>query len=238
MRGRSAWIVVPPLLGILIALSSCDGQRALVGSPGPGQPPPDALGRAPEDAAAPPDAPDVGGDARQAEAGVDASALEGGGDRACIKPMKGAMAPCNMDSDCDDAFLVCRQMQAFGCRSPDPSDPNAVPSCFQWNQPTDLPICPDEAQVILGFCWAKYQLPCHVDSDCGPAGFSCSGSGTCNQTGSGPCTTDSDCPQEWSCYAPCPCPTGPPGKLWCYPPFAEFNCPACLVGPFDGGADL
>jgi hypothetical protein len=94
----------------------------------------------------------------------------------------------------------------------------------------------------LNSCVPSYQLPCKMNSDCGPAGFICNPNAhtSCTPAGCMPiagcesqytgmlCSSDSDCPAGWSCYAPPPPQGGPPGggppeAMRCYPPFASFN---------------
>lgn len=146
------------------------------------------------------------------------------------------MSPCSVDSDCGNAYLTCVPQTVYACRDPG-ADAGSGPS-------KDLPICPTTAQVTENQCTVRYQLPCQVDSDCGPAGFtcdhSCSNSGTscgiCSEDGPGPCSSDDQCPQGWSCYTPCPCGSTPFTGGSCNPPFAIFNCPACITTSVDGGS--
>jgi hypothetical protein len=111
---------------------------------------------------------------------------------------------CSVDSDCGNPYLAC-------------------------------------APAPVSQCVPSYQLPCKTSSDCGPAGFTCNpNAGTnCSAAGCMPvarcesqytlCSSDSECPAGWSCYAPpggvAPPPGGPrtSDPMACYPPFASFN---------------
>jgi hypothetical protein len=147
---------------------------------------------------------------------------------------------CSYDGGCGNPFLVCAPSNGVACRDPDASAPVS----------SGLPVCPMTAPVTLDLCAVRYDLPCRVDSDCGPAGFtcnrqavsSCEGAaadtdcGYCDgQAQEGPCTGDGDCPAGWSCYSPCPCATSSATAMGCYPPFAAFGCPACIVTVPDAG---
>jgi hypothetical protein len=152
----------------------------------------------------------------------------------CGPPME--TAPCRTDSDCRSAYLVCvppDYVTVTICR-----DPNASPdpSCPVFPELSAAPICPQTIRVTSTICEVRYQRPCTVDSDCGPAGYMCV-SGGCRQTLSGAaCNSASDCPTEWDCYAPCACPgSGVSAKTVCVPPFAQFGCPECPAVTSDGG---
>ncbi len=145
---------------------------------------------------------------------------------------------CSEDGGCGNPFLVCMSQNAFACRDPDASAPDS----------SGLPVCPTTASVTLDLCTVRYNLPCRVASDCGPGGFTCDlqAPGSCQgaaadaacgycEAQEGPCTGDGDCPAGWSCYSPCPCATSPAESKGCYPPFAMFGCPACLVTVPDAG---
>jgi hypothetical protein len=139
-------------------------------------------------------------------------------------------APCRTDFDCRSAYLVCVPPDYVTielCRDPDAgADPS--PACPVFPQYATAPSCPQTVRVTSTVCEVRYQRPCTVDSDCGPAGFMCAGGG-CRQTQSGaPCNSASDCPTGWQCYAPCACSTsGVAATSVCEPPFAQFGCPAC-----------
>lgn len=141
--------------------------------------------------------------------------------------------PCAVDSDCGNAFLTCVPQMVSACRDPDASVAGAGCSA-PWNQPVDLPLCPAQEQLILNLCAVRYQRLCQVDTDCGPDGFTCD-QGNCTEVAEDTCSTDAECPGGWSCYAPCPC-GDTVGTKRCYPPFAEFGCPICIIGTgADGG---
>ena len=155
---------------------------------------------------------------------------------------------CSADGGCGNQFLICMPASGVACRDPDASVTDA--ETLQLSVPTsDLPICPMTAPVMLDVCMVRYNMLCRVDSDCGPAGFTCNrqtlntcqdagadaACGYCNGKG-GPCSSDGDCPQGWSCYSPCPCATNSAEPKGCYPPFAMFGCPACVAGVFDAGS--
>lgn len=138
---------------------------------------------------------------------------------------------CSTDTDCADPYLVCAPGIVFVCHDSDAG-----------TDAGNAPIC--TGPVNLTSCMVRYQRPCRVDSDCGLAGFSCNrqapnncqgddagttACGHCDQTAGGPCTSNDACPQGWSCYSACSCPTNPPGPKGCYPPFAWFSCPNCGV---------
>jgi hypothetical protein len=141
---------------------------------------------------------------------------------------------CTSDADCGNPYLTC-----------------ALPPGTVCGPVSDPPV--NDAGYTCGpgtfrVCTARYNLPCQVDTDCGPAGFACINSGCgwvngvpvtdcphCEPTGSGPCSSDGDCPQGWSCFSPCPCPTGTPLPKSCNPPFETWACPVCIVASVDGG---
>jgi hypothetical protein len=130
-------------------------------------------------------------------------------------------APCAVAADCHNPYLTCASQTFEACReSGDVVDPG-------------LPTCPMQVQVTEDICSVTYQLPCHTNSDCGPAGFSCS-QGICQETGEQPCSNAHQCPVGWLCGPICPCgPVSPDAGGTCVPPFAIFNCTACSI---DGGA--
>jgi hypothetical protein len=72
-----------------------------------------------------------------------------------------------------------------------------------------------------------------VDSDCGPAGFTCNAGVCAELPTTHPCAGDDDCPQGWSCYSPCPCNGTDTEPKGCYPPFAQFHCDVCITGTVD-----
>ena len=152
-----------------------------------------------------------------------------------LQPQGQPMSPCSVDSDCGNAYLTCVLQTVYACHEAG-ADAGVVPA-------NNLPVCPTTAQVTENLCSVRYQLPCQVDSDCGPAGFTCSHAcsngmttcGICSEDGSGSCSNDDQCPQGWSCYTPCPCGRAPSTGGLCNPPFAIFNCPACIITPVDGG---
>jgi hypothetical protein len=108
-------------------------------------------------------------------------------------------APCGVDSDCHDGFLVCVR--------------------------SSVDACGDETDAATGSCKVRYQLPCVTEGDCGPTGFTCASS-RCVQTGTTSCATAGDCPSGWACAAPCACGDAT-AKKSCIPPFAVFSCPEC-----------
>lgn len=135
-------------------------------------------------------------------------------------------SPCRVDSDCQNPYLVCERPNGgvFVCRDPQAVVDLACPSLVD---ATNVPTCPTTEPVPYSVCTVRYQRPCTVDMDCGPAGFMCTG-GRCEGAGSlTTCSTAADCPAAWDCYAPCACP-GIEGTKVCEPPFAEFGCPACV----------
>ena len=94
---------------------------------------------------------------------------------------------------------------------------------------------------IQNQCAIRYDRPCTVDSDCGPAGYICTpacpdaGSASCSACLGGtscnhcvvnapstPCTSDDQCLTGWSCYDLCN--TGNPATLACRPPFLISLC--------------
>jgi len=139
--------------------------------------------------------------------------------------------PCSVDSDCGNPFLDCVSQLATLCRDPNSPSADAGSETLPGNIPDNLPLCPTVAQVTVNLCSVRYQLPCRVDSDCGPDGFTCNG-GQCSQPPLTTCDGDAVCPQGWSCYAPC---GGCGYSNYCYPPFAIFSCPLCLGSFVDGG---
>jgi hypothetical protein len=97
---------------------------------------------------------------------------------------------------------------------------------------------PGPTPITANLCGIRYQRPCNVDSDCGPA-FTCTFSsacaagstcGTCRVEPGTPCVTSADCPKEWDCYAPCACTNA---QTICVAPFERFGCPECapIQGP-------
>ena len=76
-------------------------------------------------------------------------------------------------------------------------------------------------------CAVRYLSLCSSNSDCGPAGFTCNQFSCVALPTTSPCASNGDCPQGWSCYAPCPCRNTDNAK-GCYPPFLQFNCPVCI----------
>jgi hypothetical protein len=129
--------------------------------------------------------------------------------------------PCSVDSDCGNPFLTCVAQQATMCRDPNSQDPSAgMPRLG--NVPVALPTCPTTAEVTANLCSVRYQLPCRVDSDCGPDGFTCP-DGRCSSQPPAQCTDDRECPQGWSCSDPC---CG--GRMTkCYPPYSVTSCGLC-----------
>jgi hypothetical protein len=139
--------------------------------------------------------------------------------------------PCSGDSDCGNPFLACVSQMATLCRDPNSASADAGSETLPGNIPNNLPLCPTVAQVTVNLCSVRYQLPCRVDSDCGPDEFTCNG-GQCSQPPLTTCSGDAVCPQGWSCYAPC---GGCGYSKYCYPPFSMFSCPICLGSLVDGG---
>jgi hypothetical protein len=145
----------------------------------------------------------------------------------CGPPME--LAPCRFDSDCRSAYLVCvlpDYVTITLCRDP---DADVEPACASFPELSTAPTCPATVQVTSTVCEVRYQRACTVDADCSPAGFMCL-DGRCQRQPGMPCTTDSECPNEWRCYAPCACPGTQETKV-CEPPFAEFGCPECAPIP-------
>ncbi len=138
------------------------------------------------------------------------------------------LSPCSSDSDCGDPFLACVPQHVIVCR-----DPNSPADAGNDGLPADVPVCPTTAQVTMNVCWVRYHSPCQQDSDCGPDGFTCNGS-TCSWEMVEACTGNSQCPQGWSCYDPCPC-NGIAGAKNCYPPFSITSCGLCAADIVDGG---
>jgi hypothetical protein len=139
---------------------------------------------------------------------------------ACPAPIPAS--PCRVDSDCQNPYLACERPSGgvFVCR-----DPQAVvdPACPSLVDATNVPTCPTTEPVPYSVCTVRYQRPCAVDTDCGPAGFTCTG-GRCQGTGTlTTCSKAADCPTAWDCYAPCACPGTEATKV-CEPPFAQFGC--------------
>jgi hypothetical protein len=167
----------------------------------------------------------------------DAAAPPGDGDVRCrtadqFSQSRKPFDLCAVDSDCHDPFLECAAKSVSTCRDQAASPVAAAaaadagcPSPF----PSDTPVCPAMAEISLRVCALRYQEPCTSDMDCGPAGFACAG-GSCQQTGAGLCGSDADCPNGWSCYAPCACNGADTTPKGCYPPFAMFGCPVCVNG--------
>jgi hypothetical protein len=145
---------------------------------------------------------------------------------ACPAPMP--TSPCRTDSDCQNPYLVCEHPTGgiFVCRD---ADAGADPSCPSPVTLTNVPICPATEPVPYDVCLVRYQIPCAVDTDCGPAGFACQGGRCVGKAASNSCTTTSECPMGWGCVTFCPCPPMEAGKQ-CEPPFAVVNCPACASG--------
>jgi hypothetical protein len=148
---------------------------------------------------------------------------------ACASPVPDS--PCRVDSDCHNAYLVCARpdVTTLICRDPGPG-PAAEPACPSPVDLTTIPICPTTEPIPFNVCNVRYERHCTVAADCGPAGFTCE-AGSCRQQVVAPtCTTASDCPTDWDCYAPCPClSSGSSEAKVCEPPFALFSCPACIV---------
>jgi hypothetical protein len=141
--------------------------------------------------------------------------------------------PCAMDSDCHNPYLVCRPNTVDFCQN-EPATDTGCPSPF----PRDAPICPVTAMVTINLCAASYQQPCQLDTDCGPAHFTCM-NGQCRENAPDFCGKASDCPQGWDCYVACACPERADTKQ-CHPPFAVYRCPECMPFPDivpDAGAD-
>jgi hypothetical protein len=203
-RSVMSWPVLTrrrlPLAIAALAAASCQSSHPLQGSDGDSDP---AVSFATPDGS-----PDAGASAD------------------CGPPME--FAPCRFDPDCRSAYLVCvpPDVTITLCRDP---DAGVDPTCPSFPEFSTAPVCPATVQVTSTVCEVRYQRPCTVDADCGPAGFTCMG-GRCQQQTGRQCTTASECPNEWGCYAPCGCP-GTLETTVCEPPFAEFRCPACAPIP-------
>jgi hypothetical protein len=171
--------------------------------------------------------------------GVGSDGAPDGG--ACGDPYASSSMPlalCAVDSDCHSAYLYCGPPQGtvIFCRDADAAIDRCTPRVL-----VDAPICPDTVQITDHLCGVRYQRPCQVDSDCGPA-FTCvagaaspcaagSPCGMCQWPPSAVCETKADCPNEWDCYAACACPGTPNAQTTCHPPFAIFHCPECAPTP-------
>jgi hypothetical protein len=129
--------------------------------------------------------------------------------------------PCSVDSDCGNPFLSCVAQLVTMCRATNSVNADAAMTS-RGSIPVDLPTCPTQAQVTVNLCSVRYLLPCQVDSDCGPDGFTCA-DGQCSSQAFVNCSEDSECPQGWSCHDPC-CGGSAPN---CYPPFAVTSCGVC-----------
>jgi hypothetical protein len=152
------------------------------------------------------------------------------GDEPADDPDCGPMEnlPCRFDSDCRDAYLACvppGYVTIDVCRDP---VIQTDPACPYYAVESSAPLCPQTVQVTSTVCEVRYQHPCTIDTDCGPAGFTCVNTGCQPQT-SAACETAADCPTGWECYVPCACP-GVRDAKFCQPPFAVSFCPACPGG--------
>jgi hypothetical protein len=150
--------------------------------------------------------------------------------------------PCVDDSDCGNAYLTCVPQVVMGCHDADAGvDAGSVFA--------NLPVCPTIGQVTRNQCAARYEQPCQLDKDCGPAGFTCTpactdgGAGAscglcpdgtscnlCAEETPSPCTADAQCPQGWSCSDLCPCGDADDAlRKTCNPPqFLPVECPAVV----------
>jgi hypothetical protein len=176
---------------------------------------------------------------------IEAGAADGGGvDVApgfdACDPYASSSMPydlCAVDSDCHNAYLFCGQLvgSTTACRDADA----AVADGCAPRELADLPTCPATIDVTLKQCGVRYQRPCRVDADCGPAltcvssqpstcptGMAC---GNCQAPSPVTCVTKTDCPKEWDCYAACAC--TPNEQTYCFPPFEIFRCPECAPTP-------
>ena len=226
MKARSAWI-------LLLVVAGCSSSSPLTedgGTSGPSAPTADAMADrlvttggdggagARGDAVAP-------GDARDDAAAPD-----------CGPPTPST--PCRTDADCGDPYLICVPTD-YGsvtvCRYPD-QDAGINPACPSFPVLAAAPICPTMVQVTSPVCEIRYQRQCTVDTDCGPAGFTCTDGG-CNTLAADSgkaCATAADCPTGWDCYVSCPCPITNDTKT-CMPPFAvNFGCGGGCIS--DGGS--
>jgi hypothetical protein len=141
----------------------------------------------------------------------------------------GPFSPCRVDSDCQGAYLACTPPDTTLTICRDAQLP-VNPACPSPVDLTTVPICPTTELTPFNVCTVRYQRPCQRASDCGPAGFTCN-AGICQEAQAGiTCTTASDCPNGWDCYAACACPGVEEAKA-CEPPFAEFRCPGCMPTP-------
>ena len=142
-------------------------------------------------------------------------------------PTPSPLSPCRVDSDCQNPYLVCeRGGGVIVCR-----DLQAIvdPACPSLVDMTNVPACPTTEPAPYPVCTVSYQLPCTVDTDCGPM-FTCT-RGRCQSASTATkCSTAADCPTAWDCYTPCASPCTTATKV-CEPPFAVFNCPACAPPP-------
>ncbi len=172
-----------------------------------------------------------------------ASTLDGAGSSAQAQPISvgGKWLPCSVDADCGDPYLVCTPTQVYACF---PVDGGTILN------PPDAGACQTQIPSTVSLCTPSYQWPCHIASDCGPAGFTCklNAGNVCTSSGCTAiaqcesnyvqCDQDSECPAGWSCYAPtggnasgcaasgCDGDAGAGGAASpkaCYPPYASFH---------------
>jgi MYXO-CTERM domain-containing protein len=76
--------------------------------------------------------------------------------------------PCNTDSDCGAATLVCYAQTTATCSGGGPV-PNCKPGA---DCPTPAPTPPDCTTTTTKTCTPRWQVPCKHDADCGD-GFNC-----------------------------------------------------------------
>jgi hypothetical protein len=141
---------------------------------------------------------------------------------------------CKVDADCGDPYLVCNATLVF------------IDECFRidagLDAPSDAGACRTSVEAMRNLCAPSYQVPCRVDSDCGPDGFTCNldGGRICSadagcetygrcESDETLCSSDAECPEGWSCYAPTShcfggdCDVDAGIRKACYPPFTVFR---------------
>lgn len=151
--------------------------------------------------------------------------------KACVPPPPPPCDPAKPDSCADGEKCVtytwqnCPPTADMPCRSDDPN------SCKPLPEPED---CKEETQSV---CVPAHQAPCKVDSDCGPAGFTCEDIETCDCGGvARPEPSTDEGGQEPPADFKCEC--KPSGEKHCVlkeiPCGDDGSCPGDLVCSNDG----